>query len=497
GSEAYPAPEPGKACHGANIVRQAPKSLIAVLCAATLAGCGSWSDALLGGNRPTEGTPGFVRGFLGGVVADEPRAAFAGRDILAAGGSAVDAAVAVGFTLGVTLPSRASLGGGGVCLAFDPRRNETISVQFLPGLPAVAPGADRPAALPGTPRGLFALHARLGRLPFEQVIAPAEQAARFGTPASRAFVTDLAAVWQPLSADPQAREIFGAAGGTRPVAEGDTVTQLELANLIGTIRRQGVGELYQGNLARRLADASAAAGGAFTVEELRATLPRAALAATAPLGADQVHVSAVGGSVGAAVMLQRLRARASPGEAEAAALAAAAAVRAGADPVSLLGGAAPAGGSVPPVLGATTGFTVLDRNGQAVACALTMNNLFGTGRIAPTLGLVLAAAPGVGAVPPALPAVLMVTNPNVRAFRLAGTASGGEAAPVALGAAAARAMAGESAQAALAGPRSLRGAEDGVSRANLISCSRYLPGSNGSCTWATDPRGSGLALGAD
>jgi gamma-glutamyltranspeptidase/glutathione hydrolase len=478
-------------------VRQAPKSLIAVLCAVTLAGCGSWGDALLGGNRPVEGTPGFVRGFLGGVAAEEPRAALAGRDILAAGGSAVDAAVAVGFMLGVTLPSRASLAGGGVCLAFDPRRNETVAFQFLPSAPPASPGADRPAALPGTPRGLFAMHARLGRLPFERVIAPAEQAARFGTPASRAFVTDLAAVWQPLSADPQARAIFGAAGGTRPVAEGDTITQVELANLIGTLRSQGVGEFYQGGLARRLADASAAAGGAFSVEALRATLPRAALAASAPLGTDQVHVAAVGGSVGAAVMLQRLRARAAVAEAEAAALAAVAATRAGADPASVLGGAMPAGGGLPPALGATTGFTVLDRDGQAVACAMTMNNLFGTGRIAPTLGLVLAAAPGVGAVPPALPALVMVTNPSLRAFRLAGTASGGEAAPIALGAVAARAMAGEQAQAALAAPRSLRGAEDGVSRATLISCTRYLPGVNGSCSWAVDPRGSGLALGAD
>ncbi len=478
-------------------MRQLRKGLIAVLCAGILGGCGSWADALTGGNRPPEGTPGFVRGFLGGGVADEPRAAFAGRDILAVGGAAVDAAVTVGFMLGVTLPSRASLAGGGVCLAFDPRRNETVSIQFLPGTPAVSPGAARPAALPGTPRGLFALHARLGRLPFERVISPAEQAARFGTPASRAFATDLAAVWQPLSADPQAREIFGAAGGTRPVAEGDTIVQLELANLIGTLRSQGVGEFYQGNLARRLADASAAAGGAFTVDELRATLPRAALAGSAPLGSDIVHVSAVGGSVGAAVMLKRLRERPSAQDAEAAALAATAAARAGGDPALLLAGGAGQQGSLPPVLGATTGFTVLDRDGQAVACAMTMNNLFGTGRIAPTLGLVLAAAPGIGAVPPALPSLVMVTNPNTRAFRLAGTASGGEVAPIALGSAAARAMAGEGAQAALAAPRSIRGAADTASRANLISCSRYLPGANGSCSWATDPRGFGLALGAD
>jgi gamma-glutamyltranspeptidase/glutathione hydrolase len=117
--------------------------------------------------------------------------------------------------------------------------------------------------------------------------------------------------------------------------------------------------------------------------------------------------------------------------------------------------------------------------------------------MAPTFGTILAAAPGIGAVPPALPSLLMVTNANVRAFRLAAVASGGEAAPVALGAAAARTLAGETASAALAAPRSFGGVEDATSRVNVITCSRYLPGSNGSCSWAADPRGSGLALGAD
>ncbi|WP_439580425.1 gamma-glutamyltransferase [Elioraea sp.] len=462
-----------------------------------LAGCGTIGaayDSLLG-SGPARGTPGFVTGFLGGVAAEEPRAALVGREVLAAGGTAADAAVAIGFALGVTLPSRASLAGGGVCLAYQPERDQALAATFLPRAPArLDPRADRPAALPGTPRGLFALHARLGRLPFERLVAPAEQLARFGTPVSRALARDLAVVAGPLFADPQARALFARPDGS-PLAEGNPMVQPELGNLIGLIRSQGVGDLHHGGLARRLADASAAAGGALTVEELRTTLPALTATLRAALGNDTLHAAPVGGSIGAAVALRLLAAGASEAEAERAALAAAAAARAGADPAALLEGAGPAGGALPPVLGATTAFVVADREGLAVACALTMNNLFGTGRIAPGTGLVLAAAPGIGQVPPALPTVLLVANPNIRGFRAAGAASGGEGAPAALALALRRALGGAAAREAVSAPRA--GEAERIGRVMLLSCPGYLPRDPRTCTWAADPRGHGLAIGAD
>ena len=76
-------------------------------------------------------------------------------------------------------------------------------------------------------RGLYLLHARYGHLPFESLIVPAEQLARFGTQASRALVRDLSLVAGPLLADPNARAVFSS-GGT-PLIEGQTLLQPDLA----------------------------------------------------------------------------------------------------------------------------------------------------------------------------------------------------------------------------------------------------------------------------
>jgi gamma-glutamyltranspeptidase/glutathione hydrolase len=222
-----------------------------------LVGCGGASEET--------GVIGTVRGFLGGAVADEPRAALVAKDILSAGGSAADAAVALYFTLGVTLPSTASLGGGGVCLVYDAKLNRTEMLDFA----ARAPAGGGPIAVPTGPRGMFLLHSRHGKLRWEQLVTGAESAARFGRPVSRALAADLLAAQPILERDPQLREIFLKADGT-PYREGDILFQRDLSTLLSAIRSRGAGELYNGPLAQRFAEGASAQGGVITIEDMRA-----------------------------------------------------------------------------------------------------------------------------------------------------------------------------------------------------------------------------------
>ncbi len=436
---------------------------------------GSIRDTFIGG---PPGGPETQRlsGFIGAAVADEPRAALAGRDVLASGGTAADAAVAIGFMLGVTLPSRAGLGGGGACLAYNPSRTgpgggNAEAILFNPVAGAVAgPGTDRPAAVPMIPRGLYALHVRYGKLPFDSLLAPAEQAARFGVPTPRALIQDLAVVAGPLLQDPNARAIFGPGG--QPLQEGSTLQQPELAATIASMRTEGVGDLYIGALARRLAEASATAGGGLTVKVMRDALPRSASPVTLDFQRDRV-----------AAAFQSLQAGGTPQAADARAVAIATRWRnGGGDPMTVL--ASGGTGGTLPTLPASTGWLTLDRDGNAVACTVTMDNLFGTGRIAPGTGLLLATVPN----PAPLLSAALAWNPNLRGFRAAVVGTGQEGAPLATAVAINNALRSAS---ALPVPVPAPG------RADAIACARYLPDSNESCTWAVDPRTPGLAAGGN
>ena len=459
-----------------------------------LSGCGAVDrvkQSLFGGDSaPKAGQQGFVEGFIGGAVADEPRAALLGREVLSGGGSAADAAVAMGFALSVTLPSRAGLGGGGVCIAYGADTSTSNggvpqSVSFAPLAPTNSLGGDRPAGLPLMARGLFQLHARYGTLPFEALVAKAEDLAHFGVPASRAFVKDLNAVSAPLFADPLARTVFSR-GGT-PVAEGQPMVQLELAGTLAKIKVLGVGDLYQGGLSQRLVEASRQAGGPLSSEQLRGALPGLAAAIVVPYRNDMVAFTAPptdGGLAAAAAFSALVRNPSDLEGASARALSAAARFRAGgADAQSLVQATDLPPASLPS-LPASTSFGAVDRKGNAVMCAVTMGNLFGTGRVLQGLGFLQAAS--AASVPAPLLSVGLAWNPREHAFHAAAGGSGQAGAPIAVAAGLMNAL-------NTGKPMSVPVPEPG--RASVMVCAGLLPGKESSCAIAPDPRELGLAAG--
>jgi gamma-glutamyltranspeptidase/glutathione hydrolase len=460
----------------------------------TCASCDTLSnmtDKVFGSSAPPEGQVGYIQGFLGGVAADEPRAALVARDVLSAGGNAADAATALGFALAVTLPSRAGLGGGGACLAYNPDAKSPgagapEAVIFTPIAPSsLGPNADRPAAVPTLARGLYLLQARYGHRPFESLIAPAEALARFGTPTSKALAGDIALVSGPLFADPAARAVFSRGGV--PLTDGQQLLQPELGATLAQIRVAGVGDFHLGTLARRLVQGSAAAGGPISLADLRDALPRFEPAIVLPNRNDKVAFlppPADGGLAAAAGFMTLQHDPSAFGSAAARALAVAARWReGGGDPQALLT-ATDLQEVALPALPASTSFVTIDKDGGAVACALSMGNLFGTGRIVQGMGFLLAASPA--SVPPPLYAAAIAWNDHAHEFRAAVSGSGLAGAPMAVAVGMIN---------ALRTNRAMAQPVPDPGRANVIECSRYLPGENGSCAWATDPREPGLAVG--
>jgi gamma-glutamyltranspeptidase/glutathione hydrolase len=416
-------------------------------------------DAVTGRSSIPFGTPGHVSGFLGGVAADEPRAAIVARDILSGGGSAVDAAVAGAFTMAVTLPSRAGLGGGGACVALDAQRGSARAIIFPAGARTEIPaGTDRPAALPAMARGLFALHLNAGRFKIEDLIRPAEELARLGTEISRTLADDLAVVAGPLLADPSARQVFARPGGG-VLRLDDRISQPDLSATLAQLRAAplGIGDLYQGNLAERLVEGSIMSGGGLTEAELRTTRVRVGGAARSALGSDLVLLSTEV-SAGMAGALQ-----------------------------TAMAGQAPADGAAG--AGAGASLITLDREGNAVSCAFSMNNLFGTGRIVPGTGILLAAAPGIGQVQPAPLPVAILARPDLRRFRAAASGSGGQAAL----AATALPLAAVQRR---GGPADPFVGVPSPGRGVVISCAGLVPANGPACIGAADPRGGGVALGS-
>jgi gamma-glutamyltranspeptidase/glutathione hydrolase len=449
--------------------------------------------ALAACEGPEVGQLGAVSGFKGGVATDEPRASVVAHDALSAGGTAVDAAIAAFFTMSVTYPAGAGLGGGGLCVVYDAETNKGEALEFLAGRPA----AGGPYAVPGVVRGLAALHARYGRLQWSQLVSPAEQMARFGHPISRALAKRLEASRDRLWQEPALRRLFFRQGG-KLKGEGEKLVQLELATMLSQIRARGAGDLYGGQAGRTFVEAAQTAGATITVDDLRGYRPIWRPTREIDFGSETGHVAPPppqGGQVLGA-LLDTLESARSERRVEA--LLNAGAKAYGTGPTDA---AAPQGGAA---------VVVGDRGGSAAACNFTMGPLFGSGRMAGAAGVLLAPVEGREK---DFASPMVVANHNVHQGHLAIASSGGWAAPAATALVALALLEdGAETAAALAAPRAIRlgpgglvfhepnvtGADgqqvQALGNVQLIWCRDGLDEPE-SCRFASDRRGYGLARG--
>ncbi|EIC21982.1 gamma-glutamyltransferase [Thiorhodovibrio frisius] len=218
------------------------------------------------------------------IASAHPAATQAGEQILAAGGNAFDAAIAVAATLAVVEPYSSGLGGGGFWLLHLSGEDRSVFVDgreraplaaspdmYLNNsgelVPELALNGPLAAGIPGVPAALDHLAAHYARLPLSQSLAPAIRLARDG------FTIDAhyrrLADWrlEVLRASPAADEQFLLAGEVPP--EGHLLRQPELAGTLERIAARGRDGFYTGELAEQLVAGVREAGGIWTMEDLR------------------------------------------------------------------------------------------------------------------------------------------------------------------------------------------------------------------------------------
>jgi gamma-glutamyltranspeptidase / glutathione hydrolase len=218
------------------------------------------------------------------VASAHPLATEAGMQILAEGGNAFDAAVAVSAALAVVEPYSSGIGGGGFWLLHVAKDNHDRFIDGREYAPAAAsasmyqdkngnviPGASLngplSAAIPGEPAALVYLNKHYGHLSLAQDLAPAIKLARDGFPLDRLFHEMIANRVDKLKQWPAAAAVFMPDGQVPPT--GYLLKQPELARSLELIATKGDAGFYTGELAKAMVDAVRSNGGIWSLEDLR------------------------------------------------------------------------------------------------------------------------------------------------------------------------------------------------------------------------------------
>lgn len=219
----------------------------------------------------------------GMVVSQDRLASVVGAEILAAGGNAVDAAVATGFALAVTFPQAGNLGGGGFMLVHVAEEGKTYALDYRETAPlsfyaemfikadgSVDSSSKRfgvnSSGVPGTVAGLLLAQEKWGRLSREQVLAPAINLAADGIRVSDSLSYSLKRAAGRFQTDKSKSYFLGQDfAGRNP---GDLWIQSDLANTLRAVLEQGVDGFYSGRVAELIVKQVQALGGSMTREDL-------------------------------------------------------------------------------------------------------------------------------------------------------------------------------------------------------------------------------------
>jgi len=224
-----------------------------------------------------------VRAAHGMVVSEHWLASEVGRDVLAAGGNAVDAAIATGFALAVVHPSAGNIGGGGFFVIRFPNGTAT-SFDFREKAPLAADpkmwldengqyssqihhNSHKAVGVPGTVAGFDKAHRMYGSLPWERLVYPAVALAQDGFVLHESLARGLERLTTRQNAHPATVAAFSKADGTH-YQTGDTLKQPDLARTLTRIMRNRRDGFYRGETAKLLADEMRRGGGLITETDL-------------------------------------------------------------------------------------------------------------------------------------------------------------------------------------------------------------------------------------
>ncbi|AVL71971.1 gamma-glutamyltransferase [Oligella urethralis] len=226
--------------------------------------------------HPIEATNGMV-------ATEQNLASQVGLEILKKGGNAVDAAVAIGFSLAVSLPNAGNIGGGGFMLVHDAKSGKTIALDFREKAPAAASETmyqdehgeiiprkswytHQAIGVPGTVAGLTKALEQWGSLPLAEVMQPAIELAEKGYEVSPTMAKLLQVEKDNLGKWPTTKAIFF--NGEEPLTTGDTLVQKNLANSLKLIANEGADAFYKGAIADEIVRDQQAHDGLITKEDL-------------------------------------------------------------------------------------------------------------------------------------------------------------------------------------------------------------------------------------